>query len=243
VAKIIDITEAKRPRKRATRAALSGVFDGAADTIRGYLDEFAAAMGRMREQRAILEGMLAGDAYTQMLDAENTQIATDALARIHATEGQVAWIENALGAYRDWLANPGADTAPTFTVPEGTPSYSWDVEYGAGLQGLTGLAAAPLIAGAIPLAGLIGAIALLTATVSYVAEKMGILDSRMRRYRDLTAAGVADAEAWRRANEAEPDSPLGQISGVLKLALVALGVWIVAPMLRDAMGGKRRALR
>jgi hypothetical protein len=166
------------------------------------------------------------------LDGENARLWNEAMTEIQSARTKTGWLVQSVNSVGAWWTNmntgPLGQTSDEMMGPGTLPP---------GLLGLSGMGALGIAwLAPVPLAAIIAAIAIMASALSFVSERIGLLDARMRQYNGFVKDGVAPSQAWQMANTNVPESMLESVKKISYVGLAAIAAIFVLPLL---MKGKR----
>lgn len=164
------------------------------------------------------------------MDGATLAIWQDAIGKAESTRAQVGWILSAVKSVDSWISEANA---PSFADQQTYgPGEFWflNESAGGGLQGLSAVWLAP-----VPLAALVAAIALMTSALSYIGERVGVLNTSLGTYQQMRSNGIAHREAIEAANALVPESMLESIKKISYAGVAIVAAIFLLPKLLEAV--------
>lgn len=201
------------------------------DTARATWDQYVGELRSKESELNANEASLRVMRDQLEMDGPTLAIWQDAIGKIDSTRAQIGWILTAINSAGAWWENANA-------LPE-TPVYGgefWFLNEHSQLQGLSGLGSLGIAwLAPVPIAAIIAAIALLTHALSYVGERVGLLNSAIGTYQQMRSANIPHREALEAANALIPESMLESVKKIGYTGLIALLAIFFLPKILDAL--------
>lgn len=203
---------------------LVGVIDDARASWVAYVSDLRSKELELNAAETTLRSMM-DDAGP--LDSDNARLWAEAITEIESARTKTGWLIHAVNNAGAWwtdiqnrpLGQTSDEMMGSGTLPPGLIGLS-----GMGALGIAWLAP-------VPLAAIIAAIAIMASALSFVGERIGLLDARMRQYSGFVRDGVAPAQAWQMANTNVPESMLESVKKISYVGLAAIAAIFVLPIL------------